>query len=164
MPQGTPGTPSGTYNGVASAFSNAECLFEAYSRCKIRGPSLTQEHMTDGRRSIQLALTAWTNKGVNLFQLVQRVIQLVAGVATYVLPPEIVSITDLDYNTITSTGSAPDFDSQSYDPSLPIVSADPIVAITQSSDRWLKPFGHADYARLPDKTTPGTPTNYWMNR
>ena len=164
MPQGTPGTPSGTYNNVAFAFTNAECLFEAYSRCQVRGPALTQEHMTDGRRSLQLALNSWTNKGVNLFQLEQGVIKLVAGVATYVLPPEVISIADLYYNTILSTGIGPDLDSPSYDPSLPTASADPIVAITQSSDRWLKPFGHADYARLPDKTTPGTLTNYWMNR
>jgi hypothetical protein len=163
MLQGNPGAPSRTY-GFAASFSNADCLFEAFSRCRIRGTSLTQHHMTDGRRSLGLALQSFVNKGVNLFQLEQRVIELQLGVATYVLPPEIVSITDLYYNTIQSTGPGPDLDAPSYDPSQPIASSNPNVSITESTDRWLKPFGHADFARLPDKTSLGVPTNYWVNR
>jgi len=163
VPQGTPGTPSGTY-GFSQSFSNAEILFEALSRCQVRGTAVQQHHMTDGRRSINLALQSWTNRGLNLFQLEQNVIQLVANQATYQVPFEVVSIADAYYNIITSTGAGPAYDFPSYDPSQPTVANDPQIVITQSSDRWLRPFGHADYARLPNKTSPGTPTSYWFNR
>ena len=163
MPQGTPGTSSGSY-GFSESFSNAEILFEALSRCQIRGTAIQQHHMTDGRRSINLALQAWTNKGINLFQLAQNVIPLITGEATYVLPFNVVSIADAYYNTILAIGPGIDYDAPSYDPSTPIVASDPQVVIAQSQDRWLRPFGHDDYARLPNKTTPGLPTSYWFNR
>lgn len=163
MPQGTPRTTSGTYT-QALGFTNAECLFEAYSRIGLRGTALEQQHMTDGRRSIQLALLAWSNKGVNLFQLEQKVIQLEEGKATYLMPPEVVSITDAYYNTIQSLGVGSDFDSPSYDPSQPMVTADPAVTIAQSTDRWLLPMDHAEYARFSNKYQLGQISRYWFNR
>jgi hypothetical protein len=163
MPQGTPGTSSGTYN-APQLFSNAECVFEAYSRCGIRGTALTQHHMADARRSLTLTLQSWTNKGKNLFTFEQRSIQLVAGQATYLMPPEVVSITDAYYNTVSQIGPGPDYDAPSYDPSRPVVINDPQTVITQSSDRWLRPMGHDYYARIANKTQQGIPVNYWFNR
>lgn len=163
MPQGTPGTTSGTYS-QALGFTNAECLFEAYDRCQIRGTALEQQHMTSGRRSLQLALLDWSNKGVNLFQVEQKVIQLVEGQATYLMPPEVVSITDAYYNTIQTLGTGADFDAPSYDPSQPMVTADPAVTIAQSTDRWLVPMDHAEYARYSNKYQPGQISRYWFNR
>lgn len=163
MIQGNPGTPSGTYE-IAQSFSNAEVLFEALSRCQIRGTAIQSHHMVDGRRSLNLALQNWTNKGFNLFQAEQLVVQLVANQATYLMPAEVVSIADAYYNTINTLGIGPDFDFPSYDPSEPTVSSDPSQVIASSSDRWLKPMGRTDYARIPDKTTPGVPTRFWFNR
>lgn len=159
--QGIPHTTSGAYN---FSLSNGEVVLEAFSRCQIRATSLTVHHMHDAWRSQNLCLQAWSNKGVNLFQIIQNVIQLVAGQATYLMPDNVVSITDAYYNTILSTGPGPDFDAPVNDWSMPTVSSDPSVVITQSQDRWLMPRGRADYAMIPDKTLPGLPTIYVFNR
>lgn len=163
MPQGVPGTSSGTYN-APQLFTNSECVFEAYSRCGIRGTALTQHHMTDARRSLTLTLQSWVNRGRSLFTLEQHSIQLVAGQATYLMPPEVVSITDAYYNVVTQIGPGPDYDAPTYDPSRPVVVNDPQTVITQSIDRWLRPMGHDYYARISNKTQIGVPVNYWFNR
>jgi len=159
--QGTPGSPSGTYN---FQLANSALVLEAYSRCGIRPTALNSNHMQDATRSLNLALQSWANKGLSLFTLVQNVIQLVAGQATYILPAEIVSISDAYYNTIISTGAGPDFDAPLYDPSEPIVSNDPQIVITSSQDRWLQPRGHSDYAMIPNKQLQGNPNLYWIDR
>src|SRR5262245_5434056 len=107
MPQGNPGTSSSTYS-APSLFTNAAGVFEADSRCGIRGTALQQHHMADARRSLTLTLQSWANKGKNLFTLEQKVIQLVTGQATYSIPPEVVSITDAYYNTVSLIGPGPD--------------------------------------------------------
>jgi hypothetical protein len=159
--QGNPGSPSGTYN---YALPNGELMLEAYSRCGIRPTALTVDHTRDAYRSLNLALQSWANKGLNLFTLEQDVIQLEAGVATYVLSARIVSIADAYYNAILSTGQGPDMDFPLYDPSEPTVSNDPQVVITSSQDRWLQPKGRADYAMIPNKQQQGLPTMYWVDR
>jgi len=161
VPQGVPGTPSGLYD---FSLSNGEVVLEAFSRCQIRATSLTVYHMRDAYRSQNLCLQAWANKGVNLFQQVQGVVQLVVGQGTYLMPDNIVSITDAYYNTILSTGPGPDWDAPVNDWLEPQVSADPQVVITQSQDRWLMPRGRADIAMIPNKQYDGLPTIYWFNR
>jgi hypothetical protein len=156
-------TTSGSYNW-SFQFTNGDLSLEALSRCQIRGTSITQQHTADLNRSLNLALQALNNRSINLFQVEQTVIQLVAGTATYELGQEVVSIADCYYNIILSTGAGPDMDSPAYDPSEPIVTNDPQIVITSSQDRWLRPFGRADYARVPNKQIPGLPINYWFNR
>lgn len=156
-------TTSGTYN-FGFNFTSGDLSLEALSRCQIRGTSITQHHTSDLNRSLNLALQALNNRSINLFQVEQVVIELIAGTATYPLGQEVVSIADCYYNIVQSTGAGPDLDSPSYDPSEPIVTNDPQIVITNSLDRWLRPFGRADYARIPDKQIPGLPVNYWFNR
>lgn len=158
---GTPGSPSGSNT---LSFSNAEIGLEAWSRCGIRPTELEQHHSSDLTRSINLCLQAWANKGINLFSIEQNVISLVAAQASYILPPEVLSVTDAWFNQILSTGAGPDWDAPLYDPSEPIVSNDPQIVITQSQDRWLQPMGRADYARIPNKTMQAPPTGYWVDR
>ena len=130
-------------------------MLEAFARCQIRPTALTSDHLADARRSLNLALQSWANKGLLLFTLEQNTIQLVQGQAAYILPPEVVSIADAYYSTIIGTGQGPDWDAPLYNPSQPIVTNDPQVVITQSQDRWLQPRGHADYAMIPNKQMEG---------
>jgi hypothetical protein len=157
------GSTSGSYN-FGSLMWSGECGLESLSRCQIRGTSIDQHHTADLWRSMNLSLQALNNRGINLFQVEQTVIQLVAGQATYPVPQEVVSIADAYYNIILSTGAGPDLDYPMYDPSEPTVTNDPQIVITQSQDRWMRPFGRSDYARVPNKTVPGLPINYWFNR
>jgi hypothetical protein len=158
-----PGSTSGTYN-FANQWSTGDTVLEALSRCQIRGTAIDQHHMADAWRSINLSLQALNNRSINLFQVEQFVIELVTGQATYPVPPEVISLADVYYNIINSIGPGPDWSTPAYDPSQPIVTNDPQIIITQSQDRWLRPLGRADYARIPNKTIPGTPTSYWFNR
>lgn len=158
---GTPGSPSGSY---ALAFSNSDIVLEAFSRCQIRGTEIERHHTADATRSVNLCLQVWANKGINLFSIEQNVISLVAGQPTYILPPEVLSVTDAYFNTILTTGAGPDWDTPLYNPAEPIVSNDPQIIITQSQDRWLQPMGRADYARIPNKTMVAPPTGYWVDR
>lgn len=159
--QGVPGTPSGTY---AFQLPYGGVMLEAFSRCQMRPTELVTQHTQDFTVSINLALQSWINKGVNLFSVIQGFIQIQPNVASYTLPPEIVSLTDVYFNQIVSTGPGPDWDSPLYDPSQPIVTNDPQIVVTQSLDRWIQPLGRADYARIPNKTIPGLPTSYWADR
>lgn len=161
--QGNSGTTSGTYN-FGSQFTNSEISLEVMSRVQVRGTGIQQHHMADFRRSLNLALQSLVNRGINLFQIEQGVIQLVVGQATYVMAPEIVSIADAYYNIIQSTGAGPDWSAPQADVSEPIVTNDPQIVITSSIDRWLRPFGRADYARLPNKRIQGPTINYWLDR
>lgn len=155
---------SGTYL-FGTTFANGDLSLEALSRCQIRGTSITQNHTADLNRSLNLALQALNNRSINLFQVEQIVLELVAGQATYTLGQEVVSIADCYYNILLSTGAGPDMDAPSYDPSEPIITNDPTqLVITSSLDRWLRPFGRSDYARVPNKQIPGLPVNYWFNR
>ena len=161
--QGNSGTTSGNYN-FGNQFGNQEVALEALSRCQIRGTGIQSHHMADMRRSLNLSLQALNNRGINLFQVEQFVIQLVAAQATYIMPPEVVSITDAYFNIIQSTGAGPDFPAPDANWAQPIVTEGPETVITNSIDRWLRPFGRADYARVPNKNIPGPPINYWFNR
>src|SRR5260221_13772395 len=158
---GTPGSTSGSYT---LPFSNAELTLEAFSRCQIRATQLEQMHTQDAVRSLNLALQSWANKGVNIFSIEQNVISLVAGQATYILPIEVMSVLDVYYNQILSTGPGPDWDTPLYDASKPTVSNDPQIVITNSQNRWMSPIGEADYARIPNPTWSGPPNQYWINR
>lgn len=161
MPQGVPGTPSGTYS---FALGNFEVMLEAFARCGMRPTELVTHHTVDAQRSLNLALQVAANKGVNLFSIERGFVQPVAGQASYILPPEVVSLTNVYFNQIITTGPGPDWDAPLYDPSQPIVTNDPQIVVTQSQDRWLSPLGEADYARIPNKTLQALPTSYWMNR
>jgi hypothetical protein len=82
---------SGTYNFAAS---NADLLIECYERCGIRSASLTPEHMYSARMSMNLVLSSWTSRGVNLWKVVLQSVPLVQGVATYSVPQNTVMMLD----------------------------------------------------------------------
>ena len=126
---------SGTYN---FSLSNADCVFEAFDRCKIRGTALTGEHMLSARASINLELMTWSNRGVNLWAVDLQTLNLSQGVSQYTLAPETVLLLDT-YIETTATG------------------ADPI-------DRIMKPVSRSDWAMIPDKSVEGPPTIYWLDR
>jgi hypothetical protein len=61
----------------------ADILSESFSRAGIRPLQVTQEHIDEAIRSANYILTAWTNQGINQFQLVEQTITLEAGEPTY---------------------------------------------------------------------------------
>lgn len=134
----TPGTSSGTQTFSPS---NAQIVFEAFDRIGIRPPEVTRHHMQSAQTSFNLELQAWSNRGgVNLWEMVQAQLTLVEAQATYTLPQNLVTITEMFYTTVNGNGAG------------------------YNSDRIMVPITRTQYAMIPNKLQPGTPTQYWLER
>lgn len=102
-------TTSGTYGWT---LDNAGVVTEAFARCGIHPTALTREHFISATRSLNLALSSWANRGVNLWQVDLQSVPLTQGVPTYNLPSNTVNVLDAyleTYSLQTSVGGAPDF-------------------------------------------------------
>ena len=73
-------TTSGTY---AFALQADDLLTEAWERCGLNAEVLTSVHARSAMRSLSLALLAWTNAGMNLWQVDRQTISQGAGVASF---------------------------------------------------------------------------------
>lgn len=127
-------TTSGTYT---FDMSNADILLEAFDRCQIRPAALTNEHMISARRSINLELANFSNRGVNLWAVDLQEVAMTEGTTSYTLDANTVQILDV-YISTTAGGT--------------------------TTDRILSPLGRTDYAMIPNKEQQGTPTSYWFDR
>lgn len=84
-------TTSGTY----SAFlNNGDLVLEAFDRCEIRGPDITRDRLFSARRSLNLELSTWSNRGINLWKVSLVTVPLVQGVPQYVLDASTISVLD----------------------------------------------------------------------
>lgn len=114
-------TTSGTYNAF---INNGDVVLEAFDRCEIRPTEITRERIFSARRSINLELQTWSNRGVNLWKVQLLTVPLVQGVATYTLPATTISMLDVYVRQFqlsnTLIGGAPAFST---------VLGSPIVAI-----------------------------------
>lgn len=130
-------TTSGLYNW---ALSNADILLESFSRNQIHATALTRDHMVNARRSLNLELQSWSNRGVNMWEVNLLSITLASGTAQYDMPQETVSALDVYYSQVNGLGTG------------------------QNLDRIMLPISRSQYAAISNKMTPGTPTTYWFDR
>lgn len=84
-------TTSGTYNAF---LNNGDIVLEAFDRCEIRGADITRDKLFSARRSINLELQTWANRGVNLWKVSLVTVPLIQGVATYTLNANTISVLD----------------------------------------------------------------------
>ena len=88
-------------------------MLEAFDRCEIRGPDITRDKLFSARRSINLELSTWANRGVNLWKVELITVPLVQGVATYTLDASVISMLDVYVRTFqltnTLAGGVPNF-------------------------------------------------------
>jgi hypothetical protein len=134
-------TVSGTSSGTQDFFlSNSEILFESFDRIMVRPSEITVHHLVSGRRSMNLELQAWSNLGINLWEVVQAQLTLVAEQATYTLPANLVTIMEMYFTTVNGDGTG------------------------RNSDRIMVPLTRTQYAQVPNKLQPGLPTQYWLER
>jgi hypothetical protein len=129
----TPQT-TGTY-GFMPSFG--ELLLYCFGLCGIRNTALTQAHYETGRMAANMLMSAWSARGVNLWQVVLEAIQLIKGVSTYPVPPNTIVILDAYYSI--SNGS-------------------------QNIDRIMLPVSRSEYASYSNKHQEGVPTTYWLDR
>lgn len=108
---------------------------EAYERCgqEVR----TGYEIRTARRSLNLMLLEWANRGINLWTVEQGTIPMVEGTATYNLPVDTVDLMDC----VLRTGSA-----------------------STQQDLSMSRISSTTYAGIPTKTMEGRPLQYWVNR
>ncbi len=127
---------SGTYN---FGLSQADVFMETMDRIEVRGPAITSEHADSFRRSLNLELQTWANRGVLLWAVVQgTALALVQGTATYSLPTNCVQMLDTYYSISNGDGTY--------------------------TDRLILPMTRTEYAEIPTKLLQAPPTRYWMQR
>lgn len=82
-------TTSGTFSFSPPI---ADILVEAYERCGKTVVALNIEQIRTGRRSLNLVLSAWANKGVNLWTVAQFTQYMPRGVSQYLVPPQVIDV------------------------------------------------------------------------
>ena len=123
---------SGTYTFNPSP---GELTLYAFQLIGIRPTALLQEHMDSARTAMKMMLANWSNRGVNLWQVTQVTMPLVAGTPTYSVDPATVVILD------------------AY-----IQSGNPAI------DRVITPISRTEYSSYPNKAQEGFPTSFWFDR
>ena len=115
--------------------SLADVVITAYGRCGIRRTAITPEHIHDAAMEANLLQADWSNQQVNLWTVDLQTIPLVPGQAKYDIDPATVMI----LGSWISTGNAPE------------------------KDRIIISVDRDTYAAFPDKTSVGTPSQYWFD-
>lgn len=112
-----------------------EMVEEAFERC---GQELRSGYdLRTARRSLNLMLLEWANRGINLWTVERGDITLTPGVATYDLPVDTVDLLD----HVIRTGSS-----------------------TTQLDIHISRISGSSYAMIPTKNAVGRPIQVWINR
>jgi hypothetical protein len=108
---------------------------EAFERCGVEMRS--GYDMRTARRSLNLLLIEWANRGVNMWTIDNGTIPLVSGTATYNLPNDTVDL--LEHVIRTGTG-------------------------TNQTDLSITRISVSTYATIPNKTASGRPIQIYIDR
>ena len=125
---------SATFNFNETASNLA---LNAFGRIGIRRAEITAQHMADALLEANLLQVEFTCRQPNLFLDELYSIPLVQGTASYPIPSRMVNI-QAPYITTTSGGV--------------------------STDRIIFGYSTWEYAAIPDKTSQGTPSQFWYDR
>ena len=114
-----------------------EIAEEAFERCNLE--LRTGYDFKTARRSLDLLLLSWQNKGLNLWTIKTASETLVAGTASYTLDAERLDI--IEAMTRTDAGDT-----------------------SKQTDLYMKRVSISNYARQTNKLTTGRPIQYWVER
>ena len=114
-----------------------ELMEEAFERCGVE--MRTGYHFRTARRSLNLMITEWANRGINLWTIEQGQIPLIQGTVTYDLPNDTVDL--LEHVIRTNPGQ-----------------------IGNQSDININRISVSTYSTIPNKLTQGRPIQVWVNR
>jgi hypothetical protein len=110
---------------------------EAFERC---GREMrTGYDFRTARRSLNLLIAEWANRGINLWTIEQGSINLVQGQTTYDLPNDTVDL--LEHVIRTNSGQ-----------------------VSNQTDLSITRISVSTYATIPNKLTQGRPIQVWINR
>jgi hypothetical protein len=135
-------TTSGTYDFNPSL---GEVVLNSFARCGIRRTALVQEHLQDARFEMNLMLSDWANRGVNLWKVDLQSIPLVQGKSTYYAATNDVAA----------------------DSNRTVMVLDAYIRVGTGSsqyDRVIMPISRTEWAQTPNKNTQAPPTTFWFDR
>lgn len=126
---------SGTYD---FGLTNASIIFEAFDRIGVRPTQMDRHMLNSARVSMNLELLDWSNRGFNFWQTTSGTIPLVANQATYTLPANMVTLTELYYTQVNGGGTG------------------------VNQDRTMTAITRQQYSQIVNKLQTGIPTQYWF--
>jgi hypothetical protein len=115
----------------------AECIDEAFERCRVDPSTLDVSHIQSARRSINFMLVEWAADDFNDFRIDQFTVALTDGDPTYTIDPSV--------------------DGRILD----VVS---VVLRRSGVDVPLEPISREEYLEIPSKTTEGRPAQYFLDK
>ncbi len=127
------------YTTSTTAFNPTlnEIIEEAFERC---GLELRSGYdFRTARRSLNLLITEWANRGINLWTIEQGTIPLVQGTITYDLPSDTVDLLEHVIRTYPNSQA-------------------------NQTDININRISVSTYATIPNKLTQGRPIQVWINR
>jgi hypothetical protein len=122
---------SGTYTFDPTA---DDLLVEAWERCGLTGQVLNGEAARSARRSLQLMLVHWQNRGLNLWQVEAVPFTLAAGQETLATAPATSDVLEVT------------------------------VVVSAPTTVLLAPISRDQWAALPNRTLRSWPNSYWSER
>ncbi len=114
-----------------------DIIEEAYERCGVRTNS--GQDLRSARRSLNLLLSEWGNRGVHLWKVTLKEQILTAGTATYTTPADCNDVLEAYISTNTGIG-------------------------TSITDVSITKIDRSAYAALPNKGSRGQPSQYFVDR
>ena len=114
-----------------------ELMEEAFERCGVE--LRTGYQFRTARRSLNLLITEWANRGINLWTVEQGQIPLIQGTTTYDLPVDTVDLLEHVIRTFPSS-------------------------IANQTDININRISISTYSTIPNKLTQGRPIQVWVNR
>ncbi len=114
-----------------------EIITEAFERCGLDPQVQTGDRAVSARRSLNLLFSEWANRGINYWAVEQQTLTLVSGTTSYALPVGTIDIIDAVVRD--SAG-------------------------TDTSDQIINRVSIADYNQLPNKSSPGKPSQYMLDK
>ena len=114
-----------------------DIIEEAYERCGVRTNS--GRDLKSARRSLNIMLSEWGNRGVHLWKVELKEQLLTAGTATYTAPTNANDVLEAYVSTTTGT-------------------------TTSTNDVSLTKISRSEYADLPNKGSRGQPSQYYVDR
>lgn len=115
----------------------SDIIEEAFDRCGTEARS--GYDFRTARRSLNMLLAEWSNRGINMWTIEQGSISLVSGTVTYNIPVDTVDL--LEHVIRTNSGSA-----------------------SLQSDLTISRISVSTYASIPNKLSTGRPIQLWFNR
>lgn len=109
----------------------AEIIEEAYERCGLE--VRTGYDARTARRSLNLMLADWANRGLNLWTVAEGTFTVTTGDPTYVLADDVIDILD-------------------------------VIVRRSGTDYEMDRISRTEYFTLPNKTTQGRPSQYFLDR